>query len=96
MVCKKVRNILAEILNLDMEDINQNLELTSENEIEKIHIAKLIIECEKIFKITIHDEDVNNFHTLKDIVKYIKEMIEEHEGNISESSEEERVGWHYF
>lgn len=95
MVFQKVAGILADILNLDEEEITSDIELTPEFEIEKIHIAKLIIECEKKFKISIHDEKVHTFHTVGDVVKYIENALSEEEGNISESSEEERTWWYY-
>nr|WP_312577003.1 phosphopantetheine-binding protein [Sedimentibacter sp.] len=95
MVYQKVVRILANILDLDEEDITPEIELTPEFEIEKIHIAKLVIKCEKKFKITIHDEKVYSFRTIKDIAKYIENTLSENEGNTSESSEEERMGWYY-
>ena len=95
MVAQKVIGMLAVILNLEDEDISLDTELTPEFEIEKIHIAKLVIECEKKFKITIHDEKVCDFRTVKDIVKYIENAQTENEGNLSESSDEERMWWYY-
>ena len=96
MIAKNIKKIFADILNLEEDDIDLNMELTHENGIEKIHIAKLIIECEKYFKIAIHDEKVHTFLTLKELIKYIKNNLEENRGNISESSEEDRTGWHYI
>ncbi|MBN7772849.1 phosphopantetheine-binding protein [Clostridium aminobutyricum] len=95
MVFRKVARILADILDLDEEEITSNTELTPEFEIENIHIAKLVIECERKFKISIHDEKIHTFHTVGDVVKYIENTLSEEEGNISESSEEERTGWYY-
>ena len=95
MVLKRVSEIMADILNVDEEEINADMELTPEFEIEKIHIAKLVIECEKKFKIVIHDEKVHSFHTVGDVVKYIEDTLEQEDGNQSESSEEERAGWYY-
>jgi Acyl carrier protein len=96
LIYQKVAEILADILNLDEEDVSPNMGLTSEFEVEKIQIAKLVIECEKKFKITIHDEKVNTFLKLNDIVKYIENMLEDEDGNISESSDEERMWWYYL
>lgn len=95
MVFSKVATILAEILDIDEDEITSDMELTPEFEIEKIHIAKLVIECEKKFKISIYDEKVHRFHTVGDIVKYIEDTLLENEGNDSVSSEEERMWWYY-
>ncbi len=95
MTFRKVAGILADILYLDEAEITSDMELTPEFEIEKIHIAKLVIECEKKFKISIHDEKVHTLHRVGDVVKYIENTLSEEEGNISESSEEERMWWYY-
>lgn len=95
MVYKKVAGILSDILNLDEEDITPDMGLTPEFEVEKIHIAKLVIECEKKFKISIHDEKVHELHTVKDLVKHIENLLTKDEGNLSESSDEERMSWYY-
>lgn len=95
MIYQKVAGILAEILNLDEEDITPEMGLTPEFEIEEIHIAKLVIECEKKFKIIIRDEQVHSFRTVQDLVTYIENAQSEAEGRLSESTEEERWGWYY-
>lgn len=95
MVFRKVAEILSDILDLHEEEITSDMELTSEVEVEKIHIARLIIECEKKFKISIHDEKVHTLHTVKDVVKHIETILSEEEGNTSESSDEERTWWYY-
>ncbi|MDF2656546.1 MAG: acyl carrier protein [Bacillota bacterium] len=95
MTFKKAAEILADILGLDEGEITPEMELTPEFEIEKLHIAKFIIECEKKFKITIHDEDVHTFRSVCDVVKYIESRLSEEEGNSCESSEEERMWWYY-
>lgn len=95
MTLKKATEILADILGLDEDEITSDMGLTSEFEIERLHIAKFIIECEKKFKITIHDENVHTFRTVGDVVNYIESRLSEEEGNHSESSEDERMWWYY-
>lgn len=75
MVYKKIAKILAEIMDVDYEDITQETELTTEYGIEAVNIARLVIQCEKQFKITIHDEDVYTFKYVRDIVEYIETML---------------------
>jgi acyl carrier protein len=38
-------------------------------------VARLVIQCEKYFKINIHDEDVHTFKCVKDIVEYIENLL---------------------
>lgn len=72
MVLQKVVAILAEIMGIDNEDISLKTELTGSNGIKPVDVAKLVIECEKKLHISIHDEDVHQFQTVHDLVKYIK------------------------
>ena len=69
----KIASILAEILGCDTDEIFMETKLTSEYGIEPIDIAKLVIECEREYKIEILDEDVHTFGEVGDIIKYIKE-----------------------
>lgn len=75
MVFQKVAEILSEIIEIDYEDITLKTKLTIDNGIEAVNVAKLVIECEKKFEITIHDEDVHNFKCVNDIVKYIEKIL---------------------
>lgn len=77
MVFQKVAKILAEILELDYEELTPETELTMNNGIEAIHVAKLVIECEKKFDIIIHDENVHSFKYIHDIVEYIEKIQSE-------------------
>jgi acyl carrier protein len=66
--------VLAKIIEVDHEEITPETELTHEYGIKAIDVAKLVIECEKKFKIIIHDEDVHTFRSVNDIVEYIKRV----------------------
>jgi acyl carrier protein len=66
--------ILEEIIDIDSQDITLETELTVESGIKAIDIARLVIECEKRFKLTIHDEDVHTFRCVNDLVEYINEI----------------------
>ncbi|MGE4274007.1 MAG: acyl carrier protein [Desulfitobacterium sp.] len=77
MVFQKIAAILAEIIGIDDEDITSNTELNREYGIKPVDLAKLIIECERTFRVTIHDEDVYRFRYLNDLVEYIRRIKEE-------------------
>lgn len=78
MVFQKVAEILAQIIGIDSEDITPETKLTIDNGIDAISITKLIIQCEKKFNITIHDEYVHSFKCVKDIVDYIEKTMSEY------------------
>ncbi|WP_286908072.1 acyl carrier protein [Clostridium sp. UBA1652] len=77
MIFEKVAKIIGEVINIDYEDITADTQLTSDHGVEPISIAKIVIECEKKFKITIHDEDVHKFKSISDIVNYIEDILDE-------------------
>jgi acyl carrier protein len=74
LVFQEVAGILAEIIDVDAEDITPETELTNEYGIKAIDVAKLVIACEKKFKIKIYDEDVHTLKCVNDVVEYIKQM----------------------
>ena len=94
MVFQKAAKILAEIIGVDYEDITPETELTIDYGIARIDVAKLIIECEKKFKITIYDEDVHGFKCVGDIAEYIDKLLSD-DINSTVSSDKEREAWYY-
>ncbi|AGA68019.1 acyl carrier protein [Desulfitobacterium dichloroeliminans LMG P-21439] len=77
MAFQKIASILAEIIGIDDEDITPDTELNREYGIKPVDLAKLIIECERTFQITIHDEDVYRFRYVHDLMEYIRRIKEE-------------------
>lgn len=70
-------SLLSEIISVSEDDLSGTTPLTSEYDIEPIDIAKLMIEIEKRFEVTIHDEDVHTFRTLNDVAQYVDILIAE-------------------
>lgn len=77
MIFEKISKIIGEVINVDYEDITADTQLIAYPGIEPIGIAKIVIECEKKFKITIYDEDVHKFKSISDIIKYIEDILDE-------------------
>jgi len=75
LVFQKVAKTLAEIIDIYDEDVTLETELTIDYGINAVNVAKLVIECEKEFNITIHDEDIHNFKYVNDIVEYIEKIL---------------------
>jgi len=71
MIYRIIKKLLAEIINAEEEDILPETELEINDRSDAINIARLVIECEKSFKITINDEDVHTFKCVKDLADYI-------------------------
>lgn len=74
MIFNIIKKILAEILDVDKEDILPETEITINDRTNALNIARLIIECERTFKVTVHDEDVHTFKIVSDLVDYIQKL----------------------
>lgn len=77
MTLQIIASILGEIIGVPESDLRGRTPLTPEYDIEPIDIAKLMIEIEKRFKLTIHDEVVHTFGTLNDVAEYVDALIAE-------------------
>ena len=70
-------SLLCEVISVSENDLGARTPLTQEYGIEPIDVAKLIIEVEKHFELTIHDEDIHTFEVVNDVVKYVDALIAE-------------------
>lgn len=68
-------SLLSEIISVSETDLSPKTPLTPEYDIKPIDIAKLMIEIEKRFEVTVHDEDVHTFQTVNDVAKYVDALI---------------------
>lgn len=70
-------SLLSEIISISESDLSGRTPLTPEYDIELIDVAKLMIEIERRFEITIHDEIVHTFGTLNDVAEHVDTLIAE-------------------
>lgn len=74
---EKIRDIIAEKLNIDKEEITQESSFIDDLNADSIDIVELIMTLEDELEIEIPDEDVEGFKTVGDVVNYVKEHHEE-------------------
>ncbi|MEA4841990.1 MAG: phosphopantetheine-binding protein [[Clostridium] symbiosum] len=77
MTLEIIISLLSEIISVSEKDLRGKTKLIPEYNIESIDIAKLMIEIEKRFEVTIHDEDVHTFQTLDDVAEYVDALLAE-------------------
>ena len=77
MTLEIIISLLSEIISVSEKDLRGKTKLIPEYNIESIDIAKLMIEIEKRFRVTIHDEDVHTCHTLDDVAEYVDALLAE-------------------
>ena len=68
-----LKQFLVDELRVNEGDITMEAELSGDLGINSLELADLICLCEEKFDITIDDEDLHNFSTVGDIVKYLEE-----------------------
>ncbi len=77
MTLEIIISLLSEIISVSEKDLRGKTKLIPEYNIESIDIAKLMIEIEKRFEVTIHDEDVHTSQTLDDVAEYVDALLAE-------------------
>ena len=73
MIFDKIREILAEQLGADAEDITMDTNIMKDLEADSLDVVEIIMAIEDEFEIEIPDEDAEQLQTVAGIVKYIEE-----------------------
>ena len=68
-----LKNLLAEELQLDPNEITMEAELTNDLGINSIELADLVMQCEDKFGIEFDDDKIQGFVTVGDVVRYLEE-----------------------
>ncbi len=69
---ENLKKFLVEELHVKAEDITMEAELAGDLGINSLELADLVYLCEEKFNVVIDDEDLHNFITVGDVVRYIE------------------------
>ena len=69
---KKVREIIADRLKLDVEQVQPGSRFIEDLGADSLDIVEMIMQMEEDFGITIPDEDAEKIKTVGDAIAYIK------------------------
>jgi acyl carrier protein len=72
MVFDKIRDIIADKLQIGSEAITLETNLMKDLEADSLDAVEIIMGIEEEFEITIPDEEAEGFQTVDDIVKYVE------------------------
>ena len=75
MVFEKVREIIAEQLEVDKEDISMDTSITKDLEADSLDAVDIIMALEDEYGIEIPDETAEEFKTVGDIVRCVEDLI---------------------
>ena len=68
-----LKKFLVDELHVNEADITMEAELSGDLGINSLELADLVYECEEKFNIEIPDDDLHNFNTVGDVVRYLEE-----------------------
>jgi len=76
MVFDKVRDLIADQLGVDADEITMDTNLMKDLEADSLDAVEIIMAIEEEFGIEIPDEQAEEFQVVSAIVKYVEESIE--------------------
>ena len=72
MVFEKIKNILAEQLDADPEEMTLDTNIAKDLGADSLDVVELLMSIEDEFEVEIPDEEIENIKTIGDLVEYIK------------------------
>ncbi len=73
MIFDKIRDIIAEQLGVDKEDITMTTNLMKDLEADSLDAVEIVMAIEDEFEIEIPDEQAELFQLVSNLVKYVEE-----------------------
>lgn len=73
MVFERIRTALAEQLDLDENKITMDSNIVDDLEADSLDVVDLIMTLEDEFGIEVPDEQVENFKTVGDVVRFVED-----------------------
>lgn len=67
-----LKKFLVEELHVKADDVTMEAELSGDLGINSLELADLVYLCEEKFNVVIDDEDLHNFITVGDVVRYLE------------------------
>ncbi|MEA5094439.1 MULTISPECIES: acyl carrier protein [Sedimentibacter] len=75
-VFERIKELIADKLGVDPEDITLETSFTDDLEADSITLFELVMAIEDEFDIEIDDESIEQINTVGDIVNYLEESID--------------------
>lgn len=73
MILEKMKEILAEQLDVDIESITPETDIADDLGADSLDVVEMLMTVEEEFDIEIPDEEIENLKTVGQVVDYIKE-----------------------
>ena len=75
MVFEKLRDILAEQLEIDPETITMDTDIVDDLQADSLDFVEMITSVEDEFNIVVTDEKVGDFKTVRQVVEFLETLV---------------------
>ena len=70
---ERIRELLAEQLDIDEEKITMDSNILEDFEADSLDVVDMVMSLEDEFGVEIPDEQIENLHTVGDVVRYVED-----------------------
>lgn len=71
----KIKEILSEYSGISTNEMSEETKLVSDLGLSSLDVVNIVVAFEDEFNIEIPDSEIKNFHTIKDIISYLNDII---------------------
>ena len=75
MVFERIRQILMDQLDLEEEKITMESDIVDDLEADSLDVVDLVMTIEDEYSLEVPDDQIENFRTVGDVVRYIEENV---------------------
>ncbi len=72
MIVDKIKSILAEQLDVDVEDLTLDTDIAKDLNADSLDVVEILMSLEDEFSVEIPDEEIENIKTIGDLAEYIE------------------------
>ena len=70
---ERIRELLAEQLDIDEDKITMDSDILEDFEADSLDVVDMVMTLEDEFGVEVPDEQIENFHTVGDVVRFVEE-----------------------
>ena len=70
---ERIRELLAEQLDIDEDKITMDSDILEDFEADSLDVVDMVMTLEDEFGVEVADEQIENFHTVGVVVRYVEE-----------------------
>ena len=73
MVFERIREIICDQLDLEEDKVTMDSDIMEDFEADSLDVVDLVMSIEDEFGLDVPDDQIENFRTVGDVVRYIEE-----------------------